>query len=1506
MPIVDLDTNLGATTSRPEGFAVTPGQDEIDHGSDTPDPGFGQTLLSAFRQGNMVASAASRLDGDASHARDPDFNPWEAIKGTKYEPHWNSFVDIHNEPDANLRKRQLDMEEDDRRNLAAAPWYKSLPATLLAGAADLPSLLPGGAFVRGAAGGISIARSAAVTGLAAGVGAGAQELGLHASQELRTPGESATNIGMSVFLGGLLGAGGAALMSRSEWSAAVEKMGRDVAGPSPQMGEGRGEGGAVSPASVGAAAHEPVSLEDNAIAGRMAGGVAAVTKQLNPLLRLVQSPSAAVRDVAGKLFENSLYLKKNAEGVASDQAVETLMQEWNGALGKALGSTDDAFLGYRKGGGGMTRSEFREEVGRAMRRGDEHVVSEVAQVAKAWRSKVFDPLKDAAIKAGLLPQDVSVDTAQSYFSRMWNRNRLIAQEPQFKGIVADYYSDVIGKEYEKATVGLNSRTAKLNQEIEDLTLTPEQRTARLGEIETKITEHEEAGAAYQDLGAHADRLSEIAGELRRLKATGDTMVAKQNSEALRGEAKSIREAGGKDLKAFMAERTNLRARRRNVDLGAAGIAERSQAVMESLADIEEATQRSLGRLVKKGQALERELDKLDPDTLAERIGGMRESFAEMARKHDAAAERTQKAIDAIHEQAAQRAERADLGEEKEGLPAPIPARKGGASLLTFIRNRGGIAAGDQFAGDVKGLGLGRLLSKKGIPLDRLREAAVEAGYLTDEGAREGGVTTSTVNHLLDAMGEEARGNKRYIPGEEPAPRVEAKPIGGRPLGASEKGAAILDAAEAKTVDRLETHLAEQEARAERMQTIASRLDIAEGFDRDGAVAELRSAVEKAIAESSSTVLGRGERAQRLLERLAALDPKRIEERTKTIEAMKKDLERAYYDRWEIKNLGQGVDPQAKDRPDFSEAARSIADTAYNTLTGRTESGVRPEFMTVGTRGPMKDRTFNIPDKLIEDFLEHDVDHVGRRYVRVMGADVEMANKFGSVDMKDQFDAIRTNYDQLRAGITDEKGRLALGEQERADVSDLTDLRDLMRGTRAESPVERNYAKIARMAGYINYIRSMGEIVLANLGDAVRPAMVHGLMPYLQTVGHLATNMKGIKLSVEEAKLAGNVLERVLAHRMATLTDIADPYSAKGPIEAFLESMSNVASKVNGIRIWTDMQKSVAAVMTQNRILQGVERYGEHGAPLAKLDALAIELKRAKDVGDAAAARSAQAEIDAVRKSGGTALKSFVEERRYLAMIGIDQGMAEKIAKQFATHGENVDGVRVANTEMWTDPVARRAYRAAMNKDVDSTIVEASKADVPLFVHTPTGKLLLQFQTFNLAAHQRVMMRGLQESPTRFIGSTIAMTAMGMAITWLKAISANRTEKLEEISSNPGWWIGEGLDRAGVLPVPIELANRFEKMTGLNPIKAPLKAFDKGSAESQKNQNRPDFGSAFGPTFGLGQDIYTAASIPRTMIAGKDVSKAQVTAAERAGIPFRTYAGVRQIVDYVVNPYLFPH
>jgi hypothetical protein len=92
--------------------------------------------------------------------------------------------------------------------------------------------------------------------------------------------------------------------------------------------------------------------------------------------------------------------------------------------------------------------------------------------------------------------------------------------------------------------------------------------------------------------------------------------------------------------------------------------------------------------------------------------------------------------------------------------------KGPLSLFQFLAKNGGIR---EYGGELAAMGLdrsfvpgfGRLVRPGGMPLDRAREAAVEAGYLHDAGALSGGPSESLVNDLLDALDAEARGDRVY-------------------------------------------------------------------------------------------------------------------------------------------------------------------------------------------------------------------------------------------------------------------------------------------------------------------------------------------------------------------------------------------------------------------------------------------------------------------------------------------------------------------------------------------------------------------------------------------------------------------------------------------------------------------------------------------------------------------------------------------------------------------------
>jgi hypothetical protein len=221
------------------------------------------SLLGAtFRQENIIGSAIGSEAWRTPNEIDPNFSAFDFTKARGREDIWGRLKNSFNEAHASAVVRDAEREAEDRRTRDRSPLMSTLAgfgATLL----DPTIALPAGALVKGARGGYSVARSALSLGAAAGVQTTAQEAGLQATQQLRTPEESVTNIGGSVVLGSLLGAAGSRLFTPHEWgaaSAAIDRNMVDAATAQERLGEF--VGGAQEGVSAGAMATPPPTLAE--------------------------------------------------------------------------------------------------------------------------------------------------------------------------------------------------------------------------------------------------------------------------------------------------------------------------------------------------------------------------------------------------------------------------------------------------------------------------------------------------------------------------------------------------------------------------------------------------------------------------------------------------------------------------------------------------------------------------------------------------------------------------------------------------------------------------------------------------------------------------------------------------------------------------------------------------------------------------------------------------------------------------------------------------------------------------------------------------------------------------------------------------------------------------------------------------------------------------------------------------------------------------------------------
>lgn len=1361
------------------------------------DPDTMSVIGAAFRQDNVIGSALNNKMAGVDRATSEDgFSGdvlWSEIQGTRYEPHWERFADVFNRRAFNALKSQIDMEQEDRRILDAG-GLTSIAAQFGASVLDVPSLLPGGALVRGATTGATIARSAVSTGIAGALGAGVSEVALQATQETRPLAESALTLGAGAVLGALLGSGAGALFSTAERKAAFATVDKAMAGDDGSTALAEFRAGIAEGQSAGAAAVERPVLEDYDIAAG-AKGVGLATARLNPLLRAAHSPSAVHRSIMADMAETGFYLEKNVRG-EGNLAVESAVKYWDrGALTKGLTEMRSIFSEARKTPGfNMSAEEFRTAVSKAMRRGDVGENDAVSKAAVAWRSSLFDPLKEQAIEAGLLPPDVNVKTATSYLTRLWNAPRLNAGEARFKAIVKPWIDEQLSQlEFKADEIRIGNQIVDADKQREALT----KATDRLDSFEERLNERQ--GIRQRKSGQLAG-LQKTRKDLLKARAPAELVKRLRNMDENAVMVDSVREVR-------KAERS----------------AGRKQSYAERFPVL--ALIRSKGG-VRVGSKLDAELRAMDvtPKThpgLFKSDGGLGDvdNFVQ--------------AEDAMF---------ARLAGDGAGYVDP-------RDVMEAIRN------------ELGGMPL-RTANEEAVAelLDNLDKTA--AKWLEDVGL-PANASVKDVREFID----------RVIGAESNLEGLDSR------ISRLERELGEFDEASDKIINERDISAMEARALSEGLTNLELELDAV----RDLANASPRVSLVVDYASTKRDLFKAKLSERSLRKRVDALKRMQTEgnandDMLAELAAKSVDLDRLQANIDGLKVKADKLEPMVpkvkQEIPEFlspedrADYVKGIVDDIFSQLTGRANQGMPSYDLTMSARGPLKERTFNIPDHLVEDFLEHDIELIGRRYARVMAADVELTRMDkrlggpGKPTLQGQLSRLEEDYrllrEQVQASDMDEAARTKaldqLTKREKSDVEDLAGVRDLLRGQYKLDSQHTNFARVLRTAGTFNFMRQLGGVLISSLTDAVRPAMVHGLGRYMsEGIAPLISNLNAIKLSVADAKLMGAVTERTLQSRIATMAELADPYAMNSPFERLIDNMGATFSRMTLLPFWNDMHKSIASVLVQNRILKNV--------------------------------------------AGGDYAKLAPDELRYMGFLGIDEFMAERIARQFDQFGQVEGNVHIPGIERWTDEGARRAFAGGLNKDVDSVIVTKSVADVPLFAHTPPGRALLQFKSFAIASNQRVLMRGLQEGPGSFVTGTIGMSALGMAAYWLKSMESNRP-----LSNNPGTWIAEGFERSGILSVGMEINNIWEKLggPGFFALASSGGRLVKPDADARqpasRYANRDAFGSVLGPSFQLGTDAAQLLGIPARGISGDlDLASADINRMSQM-VPFATLPYWRWLIE----------
>ena len=337
---------------------------------------------------------------------------------------------------------------------------------------------------------------------------------------------------------------------------------------------------------------------------------------------------------------------------------------------------------------------------------------------------------------------------------------------------------------------------------------------------------------------------------------------------------------------------------------------------------------------------------------------------------------------------------------------------------------------------------------------------------------------------------------------------------------------------------------------------------------------------------------------------------------------------------------------------------------------------------------------------------------------------------------------------------------------------------------------------------LNYMRAMGGVTISSLPDLATQTLVNGLRNPLLTLRAILSGGRSVYKAARKNEMARQAyaVEMVTGARAKAFGDI-DVMTASSRWDAGLEKAREKFSFMALINWWNGTMKAVAALGAQARIVDD----------LAKL-------------------------------SDGTLSTAA---RKNLAAGGINKEMGERIHQQFKKYGDMEEGQALPNIGQWDDVEAAATLHAAVFKDVNRTIVTPSAGDLPRFMSTPLGTLMLQFRSFSLSQTQKVLASGLQRRDAAVVTGMIQMVAMGAIVEMLRDFSKDKDpfEKTEEE------WVINAIDRSGALASIMDLSNGLDTFgMGLASI-AGVNPTSRTTARSRTEH-------FLGPTLGTVTDLLT--------------------------------------------------
>lgn len=1239
-------------------------------------------------------------------------------------------------------------------------------------------------------------------------------------------------------------------------------------------------------------------------------GLNRVVANMSPTLRTFTQPIMEARRVMGDLAETALVFVENSAGVPTATRggpVDRLVRNQINAARMAVEpELDRLWLAHRFGtaeagyariqasklaadvqalmseveGGKLNFDAFKREIGRAMRRGDVHPIPEVQQAADLIRKQVFEPwfnkIKgDPKLREAFgWPENMDVKTAESYFSRVYNReairqNKLQVQDQVLRWLIVEQDKKIAIHE---RLQGLQDQLNAVRSTLAKIDAREERLDARRQALETRL---DERGREVQRTIARAEDLGRRSAEIDDEIADLNTFIEETKGIVTDPETKALIASMEEDLKTLRQMDRGMTLE----DLEAADVAERGAILagpMRRVANI----------------MAGRERTKKPPNFLhfIARNGGVKDTNGNVR----AIIGDPRRFPGLINNQSGR-----DLDQWGEFLANEFGRRDGDLDFLRYDEDEVAAMIGDAARGRQPDDWLNSLAPKDQERVEAYRLAGLYQDLFERLGIPDDAVKSP--RDFADILAGNSTTPRTYEALDRELAEMEAA---GEWIPASMRRE---DVAERLAYTRADIAKARQmiaEARRER-GSMERRGVVARAREGEARVAENANLGRYGVIEQQ---LSRAETKQAILDSVRA-NAERVHDQIRkdiedqitqwrgksSVEAIRAIEAAAKADEARQAKIGAGfmygqlykgdgkrltsadaaVDRAVrhildKDPVYAPEELRQRANEIVERLVAAPEGRIpydvaSPSFGKAipqsEVRGALAAREFMIPDEMLDTIpdgrggnfsvLEDDVEAVIGSYLNTVVTDVHLVERFGDTRMTEAFRRIDEDANRMLLAATSQKERDRITKAHNKVKADIVAVRDRIRGVYALPANEqmRNAYRLAAAVKNYNVITDLGGATLNSLGEIAMPVFRYGFMKVFGTgYGALVQGIQGnttlYAAAKTQLKKMGIVNEVWMNSRVQSLGDIVEPYRQGTLVERGLFTGANASQILNLNAHFTDHNRAIAGMLAMDEIL---------------LASKAV--------------------------AAGKATKKQIQN---LAASSIDENMARAIWRQFENGGGGVhEGVHLPNTADWSDGAARTAFEGAVAREVDIAVINPGQ-EKPLWLSNPILSIFGQFRTFVASANERILIAQLQQRDGNTLAGLVSAVAGGMMSYVAYSVATNQFDKLEK--AKPADYLREGISRSGVLGWFEEINTNLSKATGNRADAYRLLGSEKPLS---KYSSRSPLGQLLGPTAGKIEGVLDVA---RHAAAGE--WREADTRNVRRLAPFQNLIGLRLLLDQV--------